>query len=341
MSEFIQFPKDFQWGTATAAYQIEGGVRDDGRGQSIWDIFSHTPGKVANGDTGDMACDHYHRWKEDVALMKDLGFKAYRFSIAWPRILPDGKGQVNRPGIDFYSRLIDELLNADIHPLVTLFHWDLPAGLPDGWLNRSTAGAFVDYAAVTVRAFGDRVKDWITHNEPFCPSFLSYNIGIHAPGMRDTSKALIAAHHLLLAHGQAVPVIRENCPDAQVGIVLNLCPFHPQSQSEADLSAVRHLDGEQNRWFLDPLYGRNYPADMIADYLKMGVLKTAKPEYIQANDMEQIAVPTDFLGINYYFPSVIRGSDGPVVNPAGFVRISPTQRKADRDGLGGQPGRIP
>ncbi len=159
--------------------------------------------------------------------MKDLGFKAYRFSIAWPRILPDGRGKVNQAGIDFYNRLIDELLKADIHPLVTLYHWDLPACLPDAWLNRSTADAFVEYAGVAVRAFGDRVKDWITLNEPFCSSYLSYNVGVHAPGLRDTSKALVAAHHLLLAHGKAVPVIRENCPDAQVGIVLNLGPVPP------------------------------------------------------------------------------------------------------------------
>lgn len=340
MSEFIQFPKDFQWGTATAAYQIEGAVHEDGRGPSIWDIFSHTPGRVANGDTGDRACDHYHRWKEDVALMKELGFKAYRFSIAWPRILPDGRGKVNQPGIDFYNRLIDELLKTGIHPLVTLYHWDLPASLPDGWLNRSTADAFVEYTGIAVRAFGDRVKDWVTLNEPYCSSFLSFKIGVHAPGMHDTSKALIAAHHLLLAHGQAVPVIRENCPDAKVGIVLNLSPFHPESQSKADTAAVRHLDGELNRWFLDPLHGRNYPADMVADYVSMGVLETAEPEYIRGNDMAQIAVPTDFLGINYYFPSVVRGSEGPVMDPAKFVYIlGPKEKRTamgwevDPDGL--------
>lgn len=327
MTDFIKFPNDFEWGAATASYQIEGAAHADGRSNSIWDVFSRTPGKILNGDTGDMACDHYHRWKEDVALMKEIGLKAYRFSIAWPRILPDGRGKINKAGIDFYSRLIDELLKSNIHPLVTLFHWDLPASLLDGWLNRATSDAFVEYVGVVVHAFGDRVKDWITLNEPFCSSYLSYNAGVHAPGLRDTSKALIAVHHLLLAHGKAVPVIRENCPNAKVGIVLNLSPFHPASQTEADRSAARHLDGELNRMFLDPLFGRNYPADMVADYIKMDALKTSKPEFIREDDMAKIAVPTDFLGINYYFPTTVRGNEGPVVDPSRFARIPAPKEK--------------
>lgn len=328
--KFFQFPINFQWGTATASYQIEGAAHEDGRSESIWDVFSHTPGKVLNGDTGEMACDHYHHWKEDVALMKELGYKAYRFSIAWPRILPDGRGKINQAGLDFYNRLIDELLNADISPMVTLYHWDLPACLPNAWLNRSTADAFVEYSGVAVRAFGDRIKTWITLNEPFCSSFLSYNVGIHAPGMRDTSKALMAAHYLLLAHGMTVPVIRENCPCAQVGIVLNLAPIHPETQSPENISAARHMDGELNRWFLDPLNGNGYPSDMIADYIKQGVLKTAEPDYIHENDLAQIAVPTDFLGINYYFPNIVRGNKGPLLDPSSFVTISaPKEKQTD------------
>jgi beta-glucosidase len=305
MTEFMQFPPNFRWGTATAAYQIEGGTREDGRKDSIWDVFARIPGKVANGESGDIAGDHYHRWKEDIALMKSLGYKAYRFSLAWPRILPDGRGHVNQAGIDFYNRLIDELLKADIHPLVTLYHWDLPAALPNGWLNRDTTSAFEEFCAVAAKAFGDRVKEWITINEPFCASFLGYAYGRHAPGVTDISKALLASHHVLLAHGLAVPALRAECPDARIGITLNEGPFYPTSQSVDDLSAARHADGEFNRWFLDPVYGRHYPADMLLDYIKAGLLDSIEPEFIHPGDMEKIAVPTDFLGLNYYTRGVI------------------------------------
>ncbi len=306
MTESMQFPTNFRWGTATAAYQIEGAVREDGRGDSIWDVFARTPGKVDNGDTGEVSGDHYHRWKEDIALMRSLGYKAYRFSIAWPRIFPEGKGAVNQAGLDFYNRLIDSLLEAGIHPLVTLYHWDLPAALPGGWTNRATAAAFEAFTATVVRAFGDRVKEWITINEPFCASFLSYLYGKHAPGQSDLHSALAAAHHLLLAHGLAVPVIRSECQDARVGITLNEGPFYPYTQSPADLSAARLADGELNRWFLDPLYGRHYPADMLRDYVAMGGLESVEPAFIQPGDMEKIAVPTDFLALNYYTRSIIR-----------------------------------
>ena len=215
MSKFMSFPQEFAWGTATAAYQIEGAAREDGRKESIWDVFSHTPGRVANGDNGDVACDHYHRWKEDVQLMKELGYKAYRFSLAWPRILPDGRGQVNQPGIDFYNRLIDELLAADIHPLVTLYHWDLPIALPGGWLERSTAEAFAEFTGVAARAFGDRVKQWVTINEPFCASFLSYKYGRHAPGIQDPYKALLAAHQQAGGRGVESVYVRLQGEDAQ------------------------------------------------------------------------------------------------------------------------------
>ena len=301
----MQFPPNFTWGTATAAYQIEGATREDGRKDSIWDVFARTPGKVANGENGDIADDHYHRWKEDVALMKSLGYKAYRFSLSWPRVLPDGKGKVNQAGIDFYNHLIDELLKADIKPLVTLYHWDLPAVLPEGWVNRETAFAFEEFCSVAVNAFGDRVKDWITINEPFCPSFLGYAYGRHAPGGRDLSQALRAAHHLLLAHGLAVPVIHADCPGGRVGITLNEGPFYPVDRSVENLEAARHGDGEFNRWFLDPLYGRHYPIDMLQDYVKAGALKSIEPDFIRPGDMQKIAIPTDFLALNYYTRSLV------------------------------------
>jgi beta-glucosidase len=305
MSHFLSFPEGFNWGTATSAYQIEGAAKEDGRKDSIWDVFSHTPGRVDNGDNGDVADDHYHKWKEDVKLMKSLGYKAYRFSLSWPRILPDGRGQVNQAGIDFYNRLIDELLAADIRPSVTLFHWDLPAAIPNGWLERSTSDAFAEYTDVVTRAFGDRVKLWNTINEPFCASFLSYKYGRHAPGIKDASKALVAAHHLLLSHGLAVPIIRANSEGARVGIVLNEMPFYPLTRSPEDLEAARLGDGELNRWFLDPVFNRHYPIDMLHDYVKKGVLESIEPDFIKPGDMEKIAAPTDFLALNYYTRSLI------------------------------------
>jgi beta-glucosidase len=300
MTNFIKFPNDFKWGTATAAYQIEGGVKEDGRGLSIWDVFAHTPGKIANNDNGDIACDHYHLWREDVELLKNLGIQNYRFSISWPRILPEGKGKVNQKGLDFYSRLIDELLSANITPMITLYHWDIPASLAQGWLDRSVLEAFSQFSDVTSKAFGDRVKQWVTINEPFCPSLVSYKMGEHAPGEKNYTKALIAAHHLLLAHGRAVPIIRENVKGAKVGICLNSGPLHSKDRSFANLEAVRFADGQLNRWFMDPLYGRHYPMDMLQDFVKMGVLGGIEPEFIQPADFEDIATPTDFLALNYY-----------------------------------------
>ncbi len=321
MSKFISFPANFQWGVATAAYQIEGAVHEDGRSDSIWDVFAHAPGNIINGDTGDLACDHYHRWKEDVALMKRLGIKAYRFSLSWPRILPEGRGKVNPAGLDFYSRLVDELLAADIHPLATLYHWDLPVALPDGWLNRATVDAFVELTEITTQALGDRVKDWVTINEPWCASILSYTQGIHAPGLRDPYKGLKAAHHLLLAHGQAVPVIRQGCPDARVGIALNLGPQYTPSDTVADRAAARHTDGTFNRWFLDPVFGRGYPADILADYIKMGVLPSAQPDFIKPGDFEIISATTDFLAINYYSRNWVRAGEKQHFNPANIEHL--------------------
>ena len=237
----VQFPPGFLWGSATASYQIEGAWQEDGKSESIWDRFAHTPGRISDGATGDVACDHYHRWRDDIALMRSLGLQAYRFSIAWPRILPDGYGKVNQAGLDFYSRLTDGLLEAGIEPYVTLYHWDLPQVLQDrgGWPVRLAAQAFVEYADAVTRRLGDRVKNWITLNEPWCSSLLSYFLGEHAPGHRDLGEGLAAAHHLLLAHGWAMPVIRQNSPGCRAGITLNLSPQTPASPSEADALAAR------------------------------------------------------------------------------------------------------
>ena len=309
----IGFPKGFIWGTATSSYQIEGAAMEDGRGESIWDRFSKTPGKVGDGTNGDVACDHYHRFRDDVALMKRLGMQAYRFSIAWPRVLPSGRGKVNPAGLDFYNRLVDALLEAGIEPFVTLYHWDLPQALQDegGWTRRSTAEAFVEYSGIVARSLGDRVKKWITHNEPWCTSMLGYEKGIHAPGIKDFRSALAASHHVLLSHGWAVPVIRAASPGAQVGITLNLSPSEPASPSAADYDAFRRHDGYFNRWFLDPLYGRHYPADMVADYIKEGHLPAEGLTVLQPGDLQAIAVPCDFLGINYYNRAVLRSDKVP------------------------------
>jgi beta-glucosidase len=311
--ERLSFPREFVWGAATSAYQIEGAAREDGRGESIWDRFAKTPGKVEDGTDGDVACDHYHRFPEDIALMKDLGIQAYRFSIAWPRVLPSGRGALNEKGLDFYSRLTDALLEAGITPYATLYHWDLPQALEDegGWAARGAAEAFVEYADVVSRRLGDRIKRWITHNEPWCASLLSYQKGIHAPGLKDFPKALAASHHLLLSHGLAVPVLRANSPGAEVGITLNFTPSVPASKSPADHDAHRHFDGYFNRWFLDPVFGRHYPADMVADYIEAGHLPKEGLHFVQPGDLKVIAAPCDFLGVNYYTRAVTRSDKIP------------------------------
>ncbi len=314
-----RFPANFVWGAATASYQIEGAWDEDGKGPSIWDTFSHTPGNVTNGDTGNVADDHYHRWREDVALMKSLGLKAYRFSISWPRVLPQGEGKVSEPGLDFYDRLVDELLAGGIQPFVTLYHWDLPQALQDrgGWGNRAIIDQFGCFADIVAQRLGDRVKQWITLNEPHVFAYAGHQAGVHAPGLRDLAVANQVAHNALVAHGRAVSVLRALWPDAQVGITLNLSVAYPASGMPADRQAARVADGQLNRWFLDPLFGRGYPEDMLAFY---GDTIPA----VEPGDMEVIAAPLDFLGVNYYNNEFVRAV-GAGVNPLGVDGLSPEE----------------
>lgn len=303
-SKYVHFPPDFVWGAATAAYQVEGAWDEDEKGENIWDRFSHTPGKVEAGDTGDTACDHYHRWQDDIGLMKDIGIQAYRFSISWARIFPAGRGAVNRAGIDFYSRLVDKLLENSIQPYITLYHWDLPQALQDqgGWPARGTAEAFVEYADFLSRALGDRVNSWMTINEPFVSAWVGYMEGRHAPGHKDIHEMLATSHHLLLAHGWAVPVIRDNVPGSEVGIALNLSGMDPASKSSADRAEAWLRDGVLNRWYLDPLEGRGYPLDIVEHFGR-------SMDFIQENDLDKIAVPLDYLGVNYYTRGVVRSQE--------------------------------
>ncbi|MFI2669752.1 GH1 family beta-glucosidase [Streptomyces albidoflavus] len=292
-------PAGFTWGVATAAYQIEGAVAEDGRAPSIWDTFSHTPGKVAGGDTGDVACDHYHRWPEDLALMKRLGVDSYRLSIAWPRVHPQGDGPVNEPGLAFYDRLVDALLEAGITPNVTLYHWDLPQALQDrgGWPARETAEHFAAYASTVAERLGDRVSRWATLNEPLCSAWIGHLEGTMAPGLRDIDAAVKASYHLLLGHGLAAQAVRAVWPHAKIGIVNNLSTVHAASGSEADQAAARRMDGHTNRWWLDPVHGRGFPADMREVY---GVDLPERP-----GDLDTIAQRLDWIGLNYYFPAVV------------------------------------
>lgn len=304
MTKLLAFPEDFVWGTATAAFQIEGGVSE--RGQCIWDEFCRWPGKVWHGDNGDVADDHYHLYEQDVALMASLGLKAYRFSVSWPRVLPEGLGKVNAQGLDYYDRLVDVLLASGITPFVTLYHWDLPSALQrvGGWAARDTAYRFADYARVVVDRLGDRVGRWITHNEPWVAAFLGHATGSHAPGWQDLGLALQVAHHLLLSHGLAAPVLRERGrPGTQVGITLNLSPVYPASDRPEDVAAARRMDGPTNRWFLDPVFKGCYPEDMWAFY------GYAVPR-IGPEDMSIIHRPLDFLGVNYYARTLVEQGEG-------------------------------
>jgi beta-glucosidase len=298
-----QFPPGFAWGTATASYQIEGAVTADGRRPSIWDTFSHTPGVILGGDDGDVADDHYHRFREDVALMADLGVTHYRFSLAWPRIQPDGRGAANEAGLDFYRRLVDELLGRGIEPWVTLYHWDLPQALEDagGWPARDTAFRFAEYATLAHERLRDRVRFWTTLNEPWCSAFLGYAAGVHAPGRKDPAAALAAAHHLMLGHGLAVRAMRDQGPDGAFGITLIVSPVDPASDRPADLDAARRVDAVTNRIFLDPVLRGRYPEDLRADVAAVSDLG-----FVQDGDERTIGAPLDLLGVNYYFRNVVR-----------------------------------
>ena len=302
-----RFPEGFTWGAATAAYQIEGAAAEDGRGPSIWDVYSHTPGRTLNGDTGDVAADHYHRMPSDVALMKDLGLDAYRFSLSWSRIQPGGSGPVNRAGLDFYSRLVDELLAAGIAPVATLYHWDLPAELEEagGWPVRATAERFAEYARIVGEALGDRVHTFTTLNEPWCSAYLGYASGVHAPGRTEASAALAAVHHLNLGHGLAGRVLRETAPSAQLSLTLNVHLIRPATQDPEDVDAARRIDALANRAFLDPALKGEYPADLLAD-----TASVTDWSFVQDGDTDAIAVPLDFLGVNYYSPTLVKRWDG-------------------------------
>jgi len=297
----IELPRGFELGVATAAYQIEGAVNEGGRGPSIWDTFSHTPGKVAGGETGDVACDHYHRYTDDVALMGDLGVDTYRFSVAWPRIQPEGRGVANSRGLDFYDRLVDELLEQGIAPAATLYHWDLPQALEDGggWRSRDTAQRFAEYAALVHEHLGGRVKRWITLNEPFCSSFLGYATGLHAPGAQEGEGALAAAHHLLLGHGLAMAALRPDAQEGQqLGITLNLNPVSAATDSPQDIAAGERGLLRANLLFTDPVLAGRYPELARETYAALTDFG-----YLHDGDLATIAAPLDFLGVNYYFAS--------------------------------------
>lgn len=306
VGQIIQFPADFIWGAATAAYQIEGAWNVDGKGESIWDRFSHTPGKVSNGDTGEVACDHYNKYRSDVALIKQLNLDAYRFSISWPRVLPSGKGNLNQKGLDFYSRLIDELLSKGIQPWATLYHWDLPQTLQEmgGWTSGDVSEYFAEYAFKMAEKFGDRVKNWMTINEPWVVACLGNLTGEHAPGIRDERTTLQVAHGLLLGHGKAMAAIRDSKPDTKCGIVLNLIPMEPETESATDFMICEKAWQQNFQWFLDPLFNGSYPEEQLFAYGKNG------PQF-ELEDFASISAPMDFVGVNYYFREVI-GSNGRV-----------------------------
>lgn len=321
----LKFPKSFLWGSATAAYQIEGAAFEDEKGLSIWDKFSHMEGKVLNNHNGDVACDHYHQYKNDVQHMKKMGLKSYRFSIAWTRIMPTGKGKINQKGLDFYSNLVDELLLNGIEPIVTLYHWDLPQALQEegGWTNPSIVDHFVAYAQVVFKALGDRVKKWITHNEPWVVAFAGHYAGRHAPGMTDLLLALKTSHHLILSHAKTVQVYKEmNFMDGEIGITLNLYPIVSASETSLDQAAAIFVDGYHNRWFLDPVLKGMYPEDILKIFREK--LKFSIPE----EDLEVIKrVRCDFIGVNYYFRKVVKHSDvHPILQ---FQEVKPEGKYTD------------
>lgn len=318
-----RFPEGFLWGAATSAYQVEGAVDADGRGPSIWDVFCRVPGRVRNGDTGDVACDHYRRYREDLDLMADLGLRAYRFSVAWPRVLPEGTGRVNLAGLGFYRRLAEGLAERGIVPVATLYHWDLPQALQErgGWATREAVRWFADYASVVASALGDLVPYWVTQNEPWVAAFLGHATGLHAPGVRDWSTALAVAHHLLLSHAVAARAIRERHPEAHVGVALDLHDLKPATERPEDAAAVVRMDGFRNRWFLDPLLLGRYPEDLAGRYRDRGL----DLSWLRPGDLETVQGSLDFLGVNYYAMTVVREAPGEsplelaAVPPAGPV----------------------
>ncbi|MBS1672918.1 MAG: family 1 glycosylhydrolase [Actinobacteria bacterium] len=311
-----QFPDGFLFGAATAAYQIEGAAFEDGRTASIWDAFARVPGAVHDGDTGDVACDHYHRYRDDVALMRDLGLQAYRFSTSWARVRPDG-GAVNAAGLAFYDRLVDELLSAGITPWLTLYHWDLPQALEEkgGWTSRDTVDRFVEYALSVHDGLRDRVQHWTTLNEPWCSSFLSYTAGVHAPGRTSIEDGLLSAHHLMLAHGRTITALRERDPKLDLGVTLNLTVADPaDARDPGDVDAARRIDGQFNRWFLDPILRGAYPADVVEDIREVDPVAVRRwATAIHEGDLDEIAAPLDCLGVNYYHGELLSGMPQPGV----------------------------
>jgi beta-glucosidase len=316
----LAFPPGFLWGAATAAFQIEGATSADGRRDSIWDTLCRRPGAIVGGDAGEPAADHYRRMREDITLMSELGLSSYRFSVAWPRVRPDG-GPVNQAGLDFYRRLVDELLARDITPWVTLYHWDLPQALEDagGWPSRDTAYRFAEYAGTVYEALGDRVPFWTTMNEPFCAALLGYASGEHAPGRAEPAAAVAAVHHVLLAHGLAVEAIRDRNPHETLGITLNFAPVTPLDPSDpADVEAARRVDGLQNRLFLEPVLRGAYPPDVLADLAPYGL-----PDHIRDGDLAVIGTPLDLLGVNYYLGNTVSAHPDPDPVVSDVVTPSP------------------
>lgn len=308
-----RFPEGFVWGAATSAQQIEGGRSSGGRGDSVWDWYATQDGAIEDGSNPFTACDHYNRRREDIELMKWLGLGAYRFSTSWSRIMPGAGGPPNSEGLDFYDKLVDALLEARIVPFITLNHWDMPVELmkPGGWASRETVSAFVDYTDAVTQRLGDRVRNWATHNEPWCIATLGYEEGCHAPGHRNPTEALRAGHHLLVSHGLAMEVIRRNVDNAVAGIVLNLSPAWPHSDTEADREAARRFDGLFNRWYLDPIFRGEYPRDAVEDRTRRGHLEDGRMPFVEDGDMEIASVPIDFLGVNYYSRTAVKaGSNG-------------------------------
>lgn len=307
-----RFPEGFIWGAATSAQQIEGGRHESGRGESIWDRFCEGEGNIADGSSADVACDHFHLWRDDISLMKHLGVGAYRFSVSWPRVLPSGVGNPNQAGLDFYEALVDGLLASGIRPFLTLNHWDLPQKLQDagGWGARDTAKAFVDYSLAVAGRLADRVEYWTTHNEPWVIATLGYEEGKHAPGHRDPEEALRVSHHLLLSHGWAVKEVKNAFSSVKAGIVVNIVPPWPASGAPSDLEAARRFDGSFNRWYLDPIFRGEYPEDAVADRVGKGHLKGPEPPFVAGGDLEAISIPVDFLGINYYNPLTVKAGPG-------------------------------